>query len=134
MWKHKDLWKQCFNTFCVEISRHSIESNPTKKDGGNRWAIYIYIYPSNKYFELFKANNWACSSLFKTGLDIPLHKGQSYAVEWINKDFSIASIQIGCDYNHEYDEYYSFYTKDDIQVFIHDAQKIIDWLKEKGCD
>lgn len=132
VWSHKDIWKQNLGTFAVEISRHFVEPREHHQDGGNRWAIYVYIYPQHPLFETFVKDKWAAGSIFHPNLmDIPFHCGQSYAQIWKNEGGGVASIQIGCDYHHEYDERYTFMaTEEDAASVFEDAERLIERFQD----
>ena len=127
-WDKKDVWRVAGREFSIEVSRHSV--NPRVydvlhdyRDGGNRWAVYAYIYPKHELSPKFKASG----SMFDQP-ELPLHCGVSFfKAHWDSGE--IKSYQIGADYNHLYDDDFTKYeTKDDATRVFYDAEKLHEFL------
>lgn len=114
-WTKVDKWRQRFDTFCVEISRHSTGDD-------NKWCIYLYVYKTSPLHALITTDDWWQDCLN----ELPLHCGVSF-FERMN-----ACIKIGCDYNHLHDDHcLQWATREDaLRVFL-DAETLITYMKEK---
>lgn len=125
-WKHKDLWRISCANFTVEITRHSVKSFINEGYSVNAWCIYGYIYPEHPVFSKIEPNG----SLWQEELNnMMLHGGCSFLKTHKTDDGKITSIQIGCDYSHEEDEYFSnLKTKKEAKRIFSDAEKLINWL------
>lgn len=132
-WKHKDLWRFTDNkTFTVEVSRHSVEvldGGCYDSDGGNRWCVYAYIYPSHPHYGAFDDSDRMWQSAASA---IPLHGGPTYFhrhVKLVDGEAVTVSIQVGSDYNHDGDWLHTRHTqKEDAWVVFGDAQRLVEWL------
>lgn len=126
-WQHKDLWLKRMDGFAVEVSRHSvpISSFDEGECGTNRWCVYAYIYPPHAYFKSFDGND-----MFQPAANaMPLHCGPSLFRRNVDNDGAVTSIQVGADYDHLYDNAYSFYeTPEDASSVFHDADRLVSWL------
>ena len=86
----------------------------------NRWNVYAYIYPKHPLFDKFKGNSfWQDATIL-----FPFHCGVSF-LKYHYKDNCVTSIQVGSDYNHDGDNYYSHLnnTNEDSSIF-EDAKKL----------
>lgn len=126
-WKHKDEWTIRRTGFCVVVSRHEVEPDSVTQRGPNRWAIYVYVYPSHPMFPKLGDK----SGIFGDPQnEIPFHCGCSYYKAHRGDEGDITSYQIGCDYDHLYDECFSLdYTKDQAAVQFSDAAGIIKYME-----
>lgn len=127
-------WKLEGKGFLVTVKHHTVEvaSYMGQEDGGNRWAVYAYIYPKHSYFGKFKGRDMhqeAASAM-------PLHCGPSFLRWHYNDDpeHGPASVQVGCDYNHLYDDAFSFYsTEESADEVFSDARRLFAWLENIGA-
>jgi len=127
-WRHKDEWSRSGDGFLVQVTRHSIDhASPSFEDGGQRWAVYAYIYPAHRLFSEFNGNNmWQPAAL-----SLPLHGGPSLLRRHRDEDGNPTSVQVGADYNHLYDDKYTHYvTPDAAQSVFADAEELFKFLSE----
>lgn len=127
-WKHKDLWHQRGKDFLVEVSRHTVEGE--RDLGPHRWAIYAYIYPEHPHFAKFDESD----SMMQPACDeMPFRGGvissASYFRRHVTKDGQTTSFQVGDDYNHINQEYFSHYDTPELAVDVfEDAEELFRWL------
>lgn len=118
------MWRHEGQHFRVEVSRH--EAGQLCGEPQQIWCIYAYIYPKHRSFERYTPDGdmWdqpapdvhSYVSLFKT------HR---------KPDGEITSFQIGWDYNHDRDDYYTqLKTKGDAGSVFYDAEKLIEHLQD----
>lgn len=126
-WKYKEEWKKEGKNFVIIVSRH--ESEVVFDRGKYRWCIYAYIYPKHPRFNLIDKNG----PMYQPACDdLPLHGGPSYFQSHLNNDGKITSYQIGCDYNHLHDNYFTFIaTKEDATEIFSDAKILFNFLEEE---
>jgi hypothetical protein len=127
-WRHKDEWSQSGNGFLVQVTRHSIDHTlPSFDDGLQRWAVYAYIYPSHRLFGEFNGNDmWQPAAL-----SLPLHSGPSLLRWHRDEDGNPTSVQVGADYNHLYDDKYTFYiTVEAAASIFADAEELFRFLSD----
>jgi hypothetical protein len=95
-WKQKLEWKKEGKGFLVSVTKH-------KRCDDNLWCIYLYIYPDHPTFDKFNKDG--------TMWDQPhfdCHSYVSYFQPHVrHKTGDIASYQLGWDYNHDGDSYYT---------------------------
>ena len=115
-YEHKELWSRRSGTFCVEVSRHE---NRYQSSGPNVWCVYIYLYAKHPRFVHVASGG-------ELGFD--LHGGETYRRIHRNEKGNPSCVQIGCDYNHLYDERFTdFDTKEDALEVFFDADKLFAW-------
>jgi hypothetical protein len=130
-WKHKDVWKHEGAAFTVEVSRHSVEQREEPSgcydaEGPHRWCVYAYVYPKHPLFAAFDPARgmWEQPHL-------PFHGGVSYFRTHRKQDGSIASHQLGADYNHLHDWRFTQHaTKDEAREVFVDAAELIRALEQ----
>jgi len=95
------------NTFCITVKHHTIdEKYCSPGEGPHRWALYVYIYPNHTMFQEFDGNTHIYQ---KACENMPLHGGCSYVRYHLDEKDKTkpSSVQVGCDYNHLHDEFYT---------------------------
>ena len=127
---HKDEWRLSGNNFLVTVTRHTVnipEEYNFNILGQNRWAVYAYIYPEHKLFTLFDE-----SVIYQdASRDLPLHAGPSFLKFHYDKHGEKLSVQVGTDYNHLYDDQFSYYvTKDEASKVFNDAIELFEHLSK----
>lgn len=129
-WKHFNKWTKRGDGFTVEVVNY--QDKPISfniNDGGHRWNVYAYIYPTHPYFGKFDGDN-----LFQdAAIALPLHMGPSYLQWHLGLDGKVKCIQVGSDYNHLHDDYYTE-CEDAISCVMDDAVKLFDWLSNKASE
>jgi hypothetical protein len=135
-WKHSDCWRVTDNrSFTVEVKHWEVkllepDSGCYDRDGGQRWAVYAYLYPAHPHFKNFDETDrmWqdaACA--------MPFHCGPSYLRRHVvvrDGKPETVSIQVGADYNHDGDwPYTQDRTQDDAIDVFDDAEELVEWLK-----
>jgi hypothetical protein len=127
-WKHKDEWRRKGENFAVVVSRHTVST--THGDGPHRWCVYAYIYPKHPYFgEIDQSGPMYQDSASA----MPLHGGPSL-LEFPMYDGKVSSAKVGADYNHIYDDAFTYYaTKDDAYEVFRDAEELFDWLTNRAA-
>lgn len=95
-------------------------------DAGNRWFIYVYLYPKHP---LFEGNSRSDEYSSETGINF--HCGCTYKDRMFDSNGNIKCVKIGCDYVHYGDDIYSEIDVSDTHNFIKsDAEEIFKTLKE----
>lgn len=130
-WDKEELWHRYGNKFLIEV-RHSY-GEPDGFNGSHRWYLYAYIYRGHPLFTKFDGTH-----IYQDATkDMPLHGGCSYLRYHVNSDKALAgtpimlsSIQVGCDYNHLHDEYYTNMDTTRVDVILDDAQRLHNYLTE----
>jgi hypothetical protein len=127
IWRHKDMWSLNGKNFMVQVSRH--EEKGDSFTGPNRWCVYAYIYPKHPHFSKFEGsdmNQEAATALI-------FHAGTSLLTRHFREDGSIASIQVGADYNHLHDEEFTHMATKEVAFSIfEDVQSLFDQLTRLG--
>jgi hypothetical protein len=131
-WKKKEEW-QMRGKDCLVTIVHIYEGTGFEKplfedwegDSGHRWYVYAYIYDTHPSFSKYKDENlWK-----ETTQNLPLHCGASYFRSQYCGDGSVFSIQVGADYNHFGDSFYTrLATKDEAADVFSDAEELLDKL------
>jgi len=129
--KHKDVWTTHGKGFCVEVVRWERELSISEESWSisdtNIWNIYAYIYPSHTLFNKLKRVKRA-GDCYKFG--IPFTRDISYFNK-NQRENKICSIQIGNDYNHLGDEYFTrCSTKDEASSIFFDAEELFKYLEK----
>jgi hypothetical protein len=119
-------WKRDGKDFVVSVKRHTrpdFNGDYSRVIGErNCWAIYLYIYPGNSRFDLFRTdgNVW----------DQPYYEVHSYASLFKThrrNNGDIASFQLGWDYSHDGDiQYEEYSTPDQAWRVFSDANRLYD--------
>ena len=126
-WNYKEVWTKQSDTFCVSVEHFAVEVDERwmRNDGGNRWCVYVYIYPKHPLFKTIIEGEMFQDAL----IDFPLHCGCSF-IKSHRSNKAITSHQIGCDYNHCDDERYTMYSsKEDASGVFYDAEQLIKFMK-----
>ena len=123
-WKKQNAWVLRHTRFSIEVNHI-----PRNEYDGNRWFVYAYIYPSHPLFQLIEAEN-----IFDPVLgSLTLHGGCTYNSWCRDSSGKVISKKIGCDYQHEWDNY-GDYDEKDVGVIFYDAeilcQELENWRKE----
>jgi len=126
-WKHKDMWSIRGKDFMVQISRHGEPAHEERtgcydEEGPHRWCVYAYIYPKHPHFAAFKGTD-----LWQEAAGVlPLHAGCSFLTYHRGDEGQILSVQVGCDYNHLYDDRFTRQaTKDEAYEVFEDAEQLV---------
>jgi len=124
-WNQSEEWKRQCGTFCVVVKHwKSLGAG----DGDNRWNVYAYIYPKHQLFTKFTDTGMYDDACY----GLPMHGGVTLLKRYIGEKGDVASIQIGCDYNHDGDSRYTHYeTKDQACSVFNDAEELVGYLKDK---
>lgn len=121
-WERKEVWKRAGRGFLVEVSRHEVDVDVG--EGPHRWCIYAYIYPKHPAFGQFKVGGGMWEQP-----DFGMHAGNSFFRTHYNGKGEIASFQVGCDYNHDGDDYFTHLaTREDAGSVFYDASATFDAL------
>ena len=119
--------------FMVQISRHGepvMLSGCFDDLGEHCWCIYAYIYPKHPKFAEFKGTDmWqeATSSM-------PLHAGCSFFRYHYDDNGKVTSAQVGCDYNHLGDDYYTrLATREEARGVFRDAEDLFELLSNMAA-
>lgn len=127
---HKDEWKKYGENFCIVVSRHSVPTTTYDDKGPNRWRIYAYIYPKHWHFGSFDGDGlWQDATSV-----LNLHGGASFFRANRDDIGDITSIQVGCDYNHLHDEYYTNLDGAEGNPVFNDAEALYEWLSAEGIE
>ena len=123
----KHEWRLRGTGFTAVVSKHEVTG--VFDEGDHRWCVYAYIYPSHPYFKEFSGTNiWQPATE-----PMPLHGGCTYLYYHRNHDGTITSIQVGCDYNHLGDEYFTHAaTKEAAHQVFKDAESLFNWLESRS--
>jgi len=135
-------WKLEGKHFLVTVKHHTVDLLPEcgifsgefSGEGPHRWCIYAYIYPEHPYFVKFDGSEDMCQD---AALALPLHCGPSFMrAHQRFCSVAICSYQVGCDYNHLYDEHYTnMATQEEARSVFEDAEVLFDWLENyKGVE
>lgn len=111
-------WRIRNNLCCVEVEHSIMES------GRNRWNVYAYIYPGHPFFSEMQDEQGA----MQKAAYMPLHGGCSYTTIHRRWDGSVSSVQVGCDYNHAFDDYHTLDTEG--RSIMRDAQQLFEYLND----
>lgn len=131
-WRHSDKWKREGKNFLVEVSRHSspeFNSDYSEVIGQeHRWCVYLYVYPRHPDFARFDSNGDMHSQ--------PYYECHIYVSLFrVHRDESgeITSFQLGWDYNHDGDVYYTHLAPPSAagSVF-YDANRLFDEAAERA--
>ncbi|QDP50268.1 MAG: hypothetical protein Tp178MES00d2C33159851_58 [Prokaryotic dsDNA virus sp.] len=114
-WKPKLEWKKEGKHFLVSVTKH------VGYEGENKWCVYLYVYPKHPAFVQFNRD--------ATMWDQPhfdCHSYTSYFNAHVNfKTGEVCSYQLGWDYNHDGDSYYSSIENvEDAGSIFHDAEHL----------
>ncbi len=124
-WTNVQLWRKQGENCLVEI-QHSLlaDADRTRDRGPHRWYLYVYVYPKHPLFSQFVGDSLSQEAT----RNMPLHGGCSYLRWHFDNAGDIASIQVGCDYDHAGDESRTYEDVDDLRYYQHDAQTLLDWM------
>jgi len=137
-WKSKKTWKKRGTDFLIEVSCHSVDMPEEPccfdSEGPYRWAVYAYIYPKHPLFGEFELD-----SIYQEQTSrMPFHGGCSYLRHHLmmSDAIEITSVQVGADYNHLHDDYYTRVSPDEadnveyFQVW-KDAEELFVYLEDQ---
>lgn len=126
--RFKREWKLEGKHFNLVVSCHEEEVDEPvcwDSEGPYRWCIYVYVYPKHKLFGEFNpdAGMWQ-----QPGPNF--HSGCTFFRPHYEKDGTITSFQIGCDYNHLWD---TRHTREFMNnTVFRDAREIFRFMEEYG--
>lgn len=131
-WKAKEVWTlRRGDKFTIEVVHQYREPMPEslallgERDGGHRWNVYAYIYNKHPHFHQFDG----VSMFQQAAADLHLHSGPSLFAYHYYASGEIASVQVGCDYQHWNDEQYTFMADAESAASIFaDARRLFDQL------
>jgi hypothetical protein len=128
-WEHRDLWVLRHKNFAVEVSRHIAQAHEELDLGPNRWCVYVYVYPTHPLSGSIDLDG----GMWQNSLaDFPLHAGCTFFKVHQQFKGEVASVQIGCDYNHYEDDCYSHMaTKAEASSVFRDAEELFVWMLAK---
>ncbi len=103
-WRRKEEWKRPGIDFIVTVEHFFFGSETSERDdGGERWCVYAYIYPKHPRFRRFSG-----TGIYQDATkDLPLHSGCTYLRQHRDNDGSVTSFQVGADYNHLHDGFFT---------------------------
>lgn len=138
-WRHKDEWTRRGKNFLVKISRHAdaemdIIDGEYKATGRieNKWCLYAYFYPKHPHFSKFVIGDdmrQDAANFFDW------HCGCSYLQRHCDANGTTFSIQVGCDYNHLYDDrFLQMVTKEDAYEVFADAEALFETMSGLGAE
>jgi hypothetical protein len=126
---HKsETWRLHSTNCCVEVVHWLDDQQQYTETGPHRWAVYAYIYPQHPHFARFSGN----SGLQPATQAMPLHGGATFLrYQCRTATGEVSSVKVGADYNHLFDEAFTFYATPEqaVEVF-DDAAKLLDWLEQ----
>lgn len=124
-WKPKLEWKKQGKDFLVSVSKH------LSFDGDNLWCVYLYVYPKHPAFARFNREGGMWDQPH-----FDCHSYVSYFQPHVDpKTGEVVSYQLGWDYNHDGDSYYtSLETAEDAASVFYDAQRLYEQATEYGKD
>lgn len=136
-WNPRKEWWHPGTHFLVVV-KHYID-NPSEwaianlgvNEGPNRWNVYAYIYPGHPLFKKFfvrSRGSWP-----DICYQIPyLHGGVSYFHKHLNEKRKVSSYQVGSDYHHLHDNYFTYLEKpEEAEEVFQDAERLYDWLNKQ---
>lgn len=126
----KHFWVRGEN-FTICIKQSICEKDKFFNTGGNLWTLYAYIFPKHKLFEKLRIKSESCYP--EITYSMPLHMGCSYYEEYFDQNQNPIRLEVGCDYNHLYDERYSFMENEEqaSTIFI-DAEVLFNYCENYG--
>lgn len=137
-WDAKREWWKRGDNFLIVIKHHSEppldEGDPFlfgRDDGRKRWCVYAYIFPGHPRF----AQQDGTEGFYQpatTGLT--LHGGVSYVRVHVDVKREITSLQVGCDYNHIHDGWYTHMDPEHAAGVFSDAQDLFDQLTREQVE
>lgn len=129
-WRCANLWRKRGSGFCVEVSHHTVDHYDRHR-GSNRWCVYAYIYQQHPLFANFEGDG-----LFQdAALTLPLHGGPTLLRWHHDNEGNRTSIQVGADYDHMDDEFYTYLcVEDDARSVFNDAEKLVSYLDARNHD
>ncbi len=120
-WEAKQEWRAQGENYLVTVNHW------TDEIGENKWNVYAYIYPKHRMFGMMLA---ATGILHDAPNSLPLHCGCSLLRRHYSDGGECSSVQVGSDYNHLGDEYFSrLATKDEAVIVFQDAERLFEALK-----
>lgn len=128
-WKPKLEWKKEGNTFAVVVSKHKSYTDE------NIWCTYLYIYPKHPAFKMFNRDG----GMFEQP-HFNCHSYVSYFKAHLStKTNEVCSYQLGWDYNHDGDSYYtSIESVDAAGTIFYNAEALFNealaWEKENSYE
>lgn len=135
-WKRKDIWSRHGKNFLVQISRHEETADEgwesfCDAQGPHRWCVYAYIYPKHPHF----ANFTGPAMWQEAAACLPFHGGPSLLRWHYDDDQKPTSVQVGADYNHLHDSYYTrCATEKDAYTVFADAEDLFQRLSAMAAE
>lgn len=109
-------WSSKCNTFNVQVVQHFRDVSATQEafkaqgwapdDGGWRWNVYAFIFPSHPAFAKFNPESDSFYQDVIAGM--PFHSGASYIRRHFDHLGRVTCFQVGSDYNHLGDDRFTF--------------------------
>lgn len=128
-YRHKDEWMREGRDFLVTVTRHSVQTL-YDHEGTHRWCVYAYVYPKHPHFARFDGTETMWQD---AATALPLHRGPSLCRKHMSAEGEVTSYQVGADYNHLHDDYFTHYaTPDDAREVFSDADRLFAWLDKEG--
>ena len=123
-------WSRKGGSFNVQVVNHLKDVSALQSifeaggiasdDGGQRWNVYAFIFPVHPLFAKLdpESDSWSGQEVISA---MPFHYGASYLRRHFNEKGELSCYQIGSDYNHLHDEFFTraVTTDDAWQVFKH---------------
>ncbi len=133
-WEKHEEWKKRGKGFMVEVKHWKRDPilDPIMRNGGNKWNVYAYIYPTHPHFQ-----NFSGAAMFQDAANaLPFHGGPTYLrVHWEDDASKITCYQVGSDYEHLYDEQFSFCeTEEHADTQFRDAEELFTWLENAATE
>ena len=124
-WRHKDEWITDGTGFAVSVCRN--EGYPFSDRGPNVWTVYAYLYSSHPLTKTFDDTD----DISQDAADkMDFHCGCTCLRRYFKPNGELASIQVGCDYNHLYDGHYTHMgSKDEAASVFADAEHLFNRLE-----
>ncbi len=136
-WLQREEWRKWGHgekpSFLIAV-KHWLDRDPgvqldyVGSYGPHHWNVYAYIYPSHPRFNRFKGNDHYQNATE----DLPLHGGPTFLQYHFDKDMNVCAIQVGSDYGHSGDEYFSgAATNKDAREVFQDAEALFNFLQQE---
>lgn len=135
-WEETKSWYKRHRTFSVEIKRW-INGHGSHYRGAHMWNVYANIFDTHPLFNIF--NNQTQKDLDAIDeLKKQFHWGITFkrevtSLSGLHKPQKIKTVQLGSDYNHLHDDYFSHLaTLEAAHEVKEDAEALFNYLLEKS--
>lgn len=103
----KQEWSHKGGSFNIQVVHHFNARAEDGMDGGHRWNVYAFIFPTHPLFAKFNLGSddfWqeVCTNM-------PFHAGPSYLRRHFDVNGGVVCIQVGSDYNRLHDNEFTHY-------------------------